>query len=131
MQVIILCGGLGTRLREYTETRPKPSVEVGGRPVLWHVMKTYAHHGIHDFVLSLGYKGHIIKDYFVNYRSRSSDFTIEPGGRGPRVPRGARRRGRLARDPGRHRGADDDGGPHQPSRPLSLATPPDVLRHVR
>jgi glucose-1-phosphate cytidylyltransferase len=79
MQVIILCGGQGTRLREYTETRPKPSVEVGGRPVLWHVMKAYAHHGVRDFILSLGYKGHVIKDYFVNYRSRNSDFTIELG----------------------------------------------------
>lgn len=81
MQVIILCGGQGTRLREYTETRPKPSVEIGGRPVLWHIMKIYAHHGIRDFILSLGYKGHIIKDYFLNYRCMNSDFTIELGRR--------------------------------------------------
>jgi glucose-1-phosphate cytidylyltransferase len=81
MQVIILCGGQGTRLREYTESRPKPSVEVGGRPLLWHIMKIYAHHGVCDFILSLGYKGSIIKDYFLNYHPMSSDFTIQLGKR--------------------------------------------------
>lgn len=84
MQVIILCGGQGTRLREHTEVRPKPSIEIGGRPILWHLMKIYAHHGITDFVLSLGYKGHVIKDYFLNYRFMNSDLTIELG-RDPRV----------------------------------------------
>jgi len=78
---MILCGGLGTRLREHTETRPKPMVEVGDRPILWHVMKILAHHGIRDFVLCLGYKGHMIKEYFLNYESRNSDFTIELGRR--------------------------------------------------
>jgi glucose-1-phosphate cytidylyltransferase len=79
MKVIILCGGQGTRLREHTETRPKPSVEVGGKPLLWHLMKIYAHHGIHDFILSLGYKGHVIKDYFLNYECMNADFTIRLG----------------------------------------------------
>ncbi|MBL7043926.1 MAG: glucose-1-phosphate cytidylyltransferase [Pirellulaceae bacterium] len=79
MKAIILCGGMGTRLREYTEVRPKPMVEVGGRPMLWHIMKIYAYHGITDFVLCLGYKGHVIKDYFLNYEAMNSDFTVELG----------------------------------------------------
>ena len=61
-KVVILCGGQGTRLREATETKPKPMVEIGGRPILWHIMKLYAHFGLDEFVLCLGYKGHVIKD---------------------------------------------------------------------
>ena len=76
MKVVVLCGGLGTRLREETEFRPKPMVEIGGRPILWHIMKTYAHHGFHDFVLCLGYKGQAIKEYFLNYEAMNNDFTI-------------------------------------------------------
>jgi glucose-1-phosphate cytidylyltransferase len=76
MKVVILCGGLGTRLREETEYRPKPLVDVGGRPVLWHIMKLYAHHGFRDFVLCLGYRGNMIKEYFLNYEAMNSDFTI-------------------------------------------------------
>jgi glucose-1-phosphate cytidylyltransferase len=79
MKVVMLCGGLGTRLREETEFRPKPLVEVGGRPILWHIMKTYAHHGFNDFVLCLGYRGNMIKEYFLNYEAMSSDFTITLG----------------------------------------------------
>ena len=67
MKVVILCGGSGTRLREETESKPKPMVEIGGRPIVWHVMKTFAHHGYKDFILCLGYKGEVIKDYFLNY----------------------------------------------------------------
>jgi glucose-1-phosphate cytidylyltransferase len=81
MQVMILCGGLGTRLRELTEVRPKPMVEVGGRPILWHIMKLYAHYGMTDFVLCLGYKGSMIKEYFLNYEATNSDFTVELGRR--------------------------------------------------
>ena len=81
-QVVILCGGLGTRLREETEFRPKPLVEIGGRPVLWHIMKIYSHYGFNDFVLCLGYKGHMIKEYFLNYRLMHSDFTLRLGSRG-------------------------------------------------
>jgi glucose-1-phosphate cytidylyltransferase len=77
--VVILCGGLGTRLREETEFKPKPMVEVGGRPVLWHIMKIYAHYGFHRFILCLGYKGSAIKDYFVNYEAMSNDFTVYLG----------------------------------------------------
>lgn len=79
MKVVILCGGLGTRLREETELRPKPMVEVGGKPVLWHIMKTFSHHGFNDFVLCLGYKGEVIKDYFLNYESLNNNFTIDLG----------------------------------------------------
>lgn len=76
MQVVILCGGLGTRLREETEFRPKPMLEIGGRPILWHIMKTYSHYGFRDFILCLGYRGNIIKEYFLNYEAMNNDFTI-------------------------------------------------------
>jgi glucose-1-phosphate cytidylyltransferase len=76
MQVAILCGGLGTRLREETEYRPKPMVEIGGKPILWHIMKSYAHYGFNDFVLCLGYRGNMIKEYFLNYEAMNNDFTI-------------------------------------------------------
>jgi len=80
MKVIILCGGIGTRLREETEYKPKPMVELGGRPILWHIMKLYAHYGYNEFVLALGYKGSVIKDYFMNYYHYNNDFTIQLGG---------------------------------------------------
>lgn len=79
MKVVLLCGGQGTRLREETEYRPKPLVDVGGRPILWHIMKLYAHHGLRDFVLCLGYKGHMIKEYFLAYEAMNNDFTIRLG----------------------------------------------------
>jgi len=76
VRVVILCGGMGTRLREETEFRPKPLVEIGGKPILWHIMKIYSHYGFNDFVLCLGYKGQMIKEYFLNYRVMNSDFTL-------------------------------------------------------
>lgn len=76
MKVAVLCGGQGTRLREETEFRPKPLIDVGGRPILWHIMKTYAHYGFRDFVLCLGYRGNMIKEYFLNYEAMNNDFTI-------------------------------------------------------
>ncbi len=79
--VVVLCGGMGTRLREETEYKPKPMVEIGGRPVLWHIMKTYAHFGFNRFILCLGYKGSVIKDYFLNYEAMSNDFTVHLGRR--------------------------------------------------
>jgi glucose-1-phosphate cytidylyltransferase len=79
VKVVILCGGLGTRLREETEFRPKPMVEVGGRPILWHIMKSYAHYGHRDFVLCLGYRGNTIKEYFLNYEAMNNDFSIQLG----------------------------------------------------
>lgn len=81
MKVVILCGGLGTRLREETEFKPKPMVEIGGRPILWHIMKSYAEFGFTDFVLCLGYKGDLIREYFYNYEIRNSDSTITLGSR--------------------------------------------------
>ena len=75
--VFILCGGLGTRLREETELRPKPMVPIGNNPILWHIMRTYSHHGFKNFVLCLGYKAEVIKSYFLNYPTMNSDFTIE------------------------------------------------------
>jgi glucose-1-phosphate cytidylyltransferase len=77
--VLILCGGYGTRLREETDYRPKPMVEVGGRPMLWHIMKIYASHGFTRFILLTGYKGHVIKDYFLNYEALHRDFTVTLG----------------------------------------------------
>ncbi len=81
MQVVILCGGIGTRLREETEYQPKPMLMIGGRPILWHIMKGYSHHGFNEFVLCLGYKGEQIKEYFYNYEILTNDFTIELGGK--------------------------------------------------
>ncbi len=77
--VVILCGGKGTRLREETEYKPKPMVEIGGRPILWHIMKIYAHYGFRRFILCLGYRGSVIKEYFLNYEAMSSDFTVKLG----------------------------------------------------
>jgi glucose-1-phosphate cytidylyltransferase len=74
--VFVLCGGLGTRFREQTEFRPKPMIQIGGKPIVWHVMRTYARNGFRRFVLCLGYKAEIVKDYFINYHSMNSDFTV-------------------------------------------------------
>jgi glucose-1-phosphate cytidylyltransferase len=82
MKVVLFCGGLGMRLREYSENVPKPMVTIGSRPILWHVMKYYAHYGHTDFILCLGYKGHVIKDYFLNYNEcLTNDFTLSEGGK--------------------------------------------------
>lgn len=79
MQVVILCGGLGTRLSELTDSTPKPMVPIGGRPILWHLMKTFSHYGFHEFLLCLGYKGDQIRSYFVNYSALNSDLRIHIG----------------------------------------------------
>ena len=79
MKVVIFAGGLGTRLSEETGTRPKPMVEIGGKPILWHIMKIYAHYGFNDFIVCLGYKGHMIKEYFMHYFLHNSDITIDIG----------------------------------------------------
>ena len=79
MEVIILCGGKGTRLREETEFKPKPMVEIGGRPIIWHIMKLYSYYGFKDFILCCGYKQQVIKEYFLNYRFMNSDVTIGLG----------------------------------------------------
>lgn len=77
MKAVLLAGGLGTRLSEETSTRPKPMVEIGGRPILWHIMKLYSHHGIDDFIICCGYKGYVIKEYFANYFLHMSDVTFD------------------------------------------------------
>jgi glucose-1-phosphate cytidylyltransferase len=95
MKIVILCGGQGTRLREETEYRPKPLVDVGGRPILWHIMKLFAHHGFRDFIMCLGYRGNMIKEYFLNYEAMNNDFTICLG---------------RARDEGRETRGENDAG---------------------
>jgi glucose-1-phosphate cytidylyltransferase len=77
MKAVILAGGMGTRISEETVSRPKPMVEIGGRPILWHIMKIYSAHGIHDFIICLGYKGYLIKEYFSNYFLHMSDVTLD------------------------------------------------------
>mgnify|MGYP000741413371 CR=1 FL=1 len=76
MKAVILAGGLGTRLSEETTTKPKPMVEIGGKPILWHIMKLYSHYGINEFIVCCGYKGYIIKEYFANYSLHNSDITF-------------------------------------------------------
>lgn len=79
MKVVIFAGGLGTRIAEETDTRPKPMVEIGGKPILWHIMKIYSHYGFNEFIICLGYKGFLIKEYFMQYYLHNSDITIELG----------------------------------------------------
>src|SRR3982751_459744 len=82
MKVVILCGGMGTRIRDASEDLPKPLLPIGGRPILWQIMKGYAHHVFNDFVLCLGYKGWLIKEFFLNYQSMSSDLRVTLGAKG-------------------------------------------------
>jgi glucose-1-phosphate cytidylyltransferase len=77
MKVVIFAGGLGTRLSEETDLRPKPMVEIGGKPIIWHIMKIYSHYGFNDFIICLGYKGYVIKEYFVNYFLHNADITLD------------------------------------------------------
>src|ERR1700694_2554813 len=77
MKVVLLAGGLGTRLSEETVLKPKPMVEIGGMPILWHIMKIYSHYGFNDFIICLGYKGYVIKEYFMNYFLHNADLTID------------------------------------------------------
>ena len=77
MKVVLLAGGLGSRISEHTETRPKPMIEIGGKPILWHIMKIYSYHGINDFIICCGYKGYVVKEYFANYFLHMSDVTFD------------------------------------------------------
>ena len=85
MKAVILAGGLGTRISEETSTRPKPMIEIGGKPVLWHILKSYSHYGINDFIICLGYKGYMVKEYFANYFLHTSDVTFDLGNNGMQV----------------------------------------------
>src|SRR6516165_3238088 len=77
LRTVILAGGLGTRISEETDVKPKPMIEIGGHPLLWHIMKLYSHHGINEFIICLGYKGYVIKEFFHNYFLHRSDITID------------------------------------------------------
>ena len=79
MKIVILAGGLGTRISEETAVRPKPMIEIGGKPILWHIMKIYSHYGFTDFIICLGYRGYLIKEYFANYFLHTSDVTVGIG----------------------------------------------------
>ncbi len=85
MKVVILAGGRGTRISEETEVLPKPMIQIGGKPILWHIMKAYSHFGFNDFVICLGYKGYVIKEYFANYFLHSSDLTLDLGSNSMKV----------------------------------------------
>lgn len=85
MKAVILAGGLGTRISEESHLKPKPMIEIGGKPILWHIMKTYSHYGINDFVICLGYKGYVIKEYFANYFLHMSDVTFDMRNNGMEV----------------------------------------------
>jgi len=95
MQAVILAGGLGSRLSEETTVTPKPLVEIGGRPILWHIMKLYAAHGVTDFIVCLGYKGHLIKEFFANYTLHMSDVTFDLGARAMTTHRSEAERWRV------------------------------------
>ena len=77
MKVVILAGGMGSRISEESHLRPKPMIEIGGRPILWHIMKIYSHYGFNDFIICCGYKGHMIKEYFIDYYMNESDITVD------------------------------------------------------
>ena len=100
MKAVILAGGLGTRISEETSIRPKPMVEIGGKPILWHIMKIYSHHGVNDFVICCGYKGYVIKEYFANYFLHTSDVTFDLAAEHDGGAPAARRA--VARHAGRH-----------------------------
>ncbi len=99
-KVVILAGGKGTRIAEETQVRPKPMVEIGGRPIIWHIMKSYSAHGLNDFVICCGYLGDKVREYFLNYAYQNADLTISPGGQGEGPPEPFRT---LDDHPGRHR----------------------------
>ena len=88
MKAVILAGGLGTRISEETHLKPKPMIEIGGRPILWHIMKVYSHHGVNDFIICCGYKGYVIKEYFANYFLHMSDVTFDMSNNSMQVHQG-------------------------------------------
>jgi hypothetical protein len=127
-KVVILAGGKGTRIAEETQVRPKPMVEIGGRPIIWHIMKSYSAHGLNDFVICCGYLGDKVREYFLNYAYQNADLTISAGRPGRGAPEPFRA---LDHHPGRHRRrhhdrrADQAGGPLYRRRSVFL---PDLWR---
>ena len=117
MKAVILAGGKGTRISEELHLRPKPMIEIGGRPMLWHIMSGYLHHGISDFIIALGYRGEMIKQYFANYALHSSDITVDTRRGEITLPPQLCRA--MARNPGRHRAGHDDRRPAEAPRPLT------------
>ncbi len=117
MKVVILAGGYGTRLSEHTSVVPKPLVEIGGRPILWHIMKLYAHHGLNEFVICCGYKGHVIKDYFLNYLPHQGDFTVDLQRNQIETP--SQHVGAVEGDARRHRRENHDRWPSETRQGLS------------
>ena len=111
MRAVLLAGGLGTRFAEETDVRPKPMIEIGGKPILWHIMKIYSSHGINDFIICLGYKGYVIKEYFSNYFLHQSNVTFDLRENRMEVLQQARRA--VAGDVDRHRRRDHDRRAHQ------------------
>ena len=111
MKVAILAGGLGSRLAEETEVKPKPMVEIGGKPILWHIMMHYAHYGFNEFAIALGYKGEVIKKYMIDYCSLNRDLSVSL--KTGKVKMNWRSRSRLDCGPGRYRDEDTDRRPHQ------------------
>ena len=88
MKVVLLAGGLGTRISEESHLKPKPMIEIGGRPILWHIMKLFSHYGFNDFIVCLGYKGYVVKEYFANYVLHNADLTVDLAkGRSSTTPR--------------------------------------------
>ena len=106
MKCVILAGGKGTRIAEESNVRPKPMVEIGGQPILWHIMKLYAAFGVNEFIVCLGYKGYMIKEYFANYFLHQADVTFDMTEQPRRVPRLPQRA--VEGHAGRHRRGDDD-----------------------
>ena len=111
MKVVILAGGLGTRISEESYLKPKPMIEIGGKPILWHIMKIYSAHGVNDFVICCGYKGYVIKEYFANYFLHMSDVTFDMADNSMR--RASAKSRAMARDAGRHRRKHADRRPPQ------------------
>ena len=122
MKVVIFAGGYGTRISEETVTLPKPLVEIGAMPILWHIMKIYSAHGLNDFVICCGYKGHLIKKYFLDFFHRDNDLTIDLADNNVDGPPGGSRA--LAGHAGRHRARDHDRRPAHAACATISATRP-------
>ena len=120
MKAVILAGGMGTRISEESHLRPKPMIEIGGRPILWHIMNIYTQHGVNDFVICLGYRGYMIKEYFANYVMHASDLTVDVRTRRDHLSQQLRRT--LARHAGRYRRRHHDRRAAEARRPLPRPT---------